>query len=75
MGCVIIYYVTPSQIANLLRKSPVCESVRELVHESFHSPELVRDSYAFVLHEPMHLRAYVHASIAKRMSHELTREA
>ena len=37
--------------------------------------ELVRDSYAFMLHEPMHLHTYVHASVAKRMGHELTREA
>ena len=38
MGCVIIYYVTCTQIANLLRKSPVCESIREPVHKPFHAP-------------------------------------
>ena len=37
--------------------------------------ELVRDSYAFMLREPMHLHTYVHANIAKRMSHKLTCEA
>ena len=68
MGCIIIYYITHTQIANLLRKSPV----RELV---FMPHELVRDSYAFMLHEHMHLRAYIHASIAKRISHELTHKA
>ena len=72
MGCVIIYYVTRTQIENLLRKSPVYESFHEPVHKPH---ELVRDSYAFMLREPMHLHTYVHASIAKRTSHELTREA
>ena len=38
MGCVIINYVTSTQIANLLHKSPVCESVREPVHDLFHAP-------------------------------------
>ena len=38
----------------------------------FMPQELVRDSYAFMLHEPMHLHIYVHA--CKRMGHELTRE-
>ena len=38
MDCVIIYYVTRTQTANLLRKSPVCESVREPVHKLFHAP-------------------------------------
>ena len=37
--------------------------------------ELVHDSYAFMLCEPMHLHTYEHASVAKRMTHELTREA
>ena len=36
MDCVIIYYVTHTQIANLLRKSPV----REPVHEPFHAPRV-----------------------------------
>ena len=40
MGCVTIYYVTRTQIANLLRKSPVRESVRELVHKPFHAPRV-----------------------------------
>ena len=34
MGCIIIYYVTCTQIANLLCKSPV----REPVHKPFHAP-------------------------------------
>ena len=38
MGCIIIYYITITQIANLLCKSPVRESVREPVHEPFHAP-------------------------------------
>ena len=38
MGCVIIYYITRTQIANLLRKLPVRESVRKLVHEPFDAP-------------------------------------
>ena len=40
MGCVIIYYVTHIQMANLLHKSPVCESVREPVLEPFHAPRV-----------------------------------
>ena len=30
---------------------------------------------AFMLRETMHLHIYVHASVAKRMGHELTRKA
>ena len=40
MGCVIIYYVTRTQIANLLHKSPVHESVCEPAHEPFHAPRV-----------------------------------
>ena len=40
MGCVIIYYITRTQIANLLRKSPVRELVREPVYEPFHAPRV-----------------------------------
>ena len=40
MGCVIIYYVTLTQNANLLRKSPVRESVREPVYKLFHTPRV-----------------------------------
>ena len=71
MGCIIIYYVTHIQIANLLAS-------RQLVSQftsHFMPHELVHDSYAFMLREPMHLRMYVYASVAKRMSHELTCEA
>ena len=39
MGCVI-YYVTDTQIANLLCKSPVHESVCDPVHEPFHAPRV-----------------------------------
>ena len=41
----------------------------------FMPQELVCDSYTFMLHEPMHLHIYIHASVAKRMGHDLTREA
>ena len=37
--------------------------------------ELVHDSYAFMLREPMYLHMYIHASVVKRMGHELTCEA
>ena len=40
MDCVIIYYITCTQIANLLCKSPVHESVHEPVHKSFHAPQV-----------------------------------
>ena len=40
MGCVIIHYVPLTQIANLLRKSPVRESGREPVHEPFHTSQV-----------------------------------
>ena len=39
MCCIIIYYVTCTQIANLLCKSPVRESVHEPVHKPFHAPQ------------------------------------
>ena len=42
MGCVIIYYITCTQNANLLRKSPVRESVHELFHAPRVSPWFVR---------------------------------
>ena len=71
IGCVIIYYITHIQIANLLAS---CQFVSQFT--SYFMPhELVHDSYAFMLREPMHLRMYVYASVAKRMSHELTCEA
>ena len=40
MGCVIVYHVTGTQIANLLCKLPVRESVREPVNEPFHAPQV-----------------------------------
>ena len=40
MGCVIIYYVTCTQIANLLGKFPVYELVCEPVHKPFHAPQV-----------------------------------
>ena len=40
MGCVTKYYVTRTQIANLLGKLPVCESVHELVHKPFYAPRV-----------------------------------
>ena len=40
MGCIITYYVTRTQIANLLCKSPIHESVCEPVHEPFHAPRV-----------------------------------
>ena len=39
MGCIIANYVTHTQIANLLCKLPVRESVYEPVHEPFHAPQ------------------------------------
>ena len=63
MGCVI------SQI----NCKPTLPSRQFMSH--FMSHELVRDSYTFILHGPMHLHTYVHASIVKCMDHELTREA
>ena len=40
MGCVIVYHITGTQIANLLCKLPVCESVCEPVNEPFHAPRV-----------------------------------
>ena len=40
MGYVIIYYVTCTQIANLLGKSPIRESVSEPVHKPIHAPRV-----------------------------------
>ena len=74
MGCIIIYYVTRTQIANLLHKLPVCESVCEPVHEPFYYPQVSPWIIHFMLREPMHLHTYLHASVAKRIGHELTRE-
>ena len=71
MGCVIIYYVAHIQIANLLASRQFMSQFTS----HFMPHELVHDSYAFMLGEPMHLRMYVYASVAKRMSHKLTCEA
>ena len=71
MGCVIIYYVIRKQIANLLRKLPV----REPVHEPFHAPRVSSWFICFHASQTYALHTYVHASVAKCMGHELTREA
>ena len=80
MGCVIIYYVTSTQIANLLCKSPIRESVCEPVYEPIHAPRVsswfihfhALRTYALTLR---YIYTYIHASVAKRMSHKLTLEA
>ena len=74
MGCVIIYYVTCTQIAYLLGKSPVRESVCEPVHKPFHVPRVNSSFIRFNALPTYDLHTYVHASVAKRMSHKLTHE-
>ena len=75
MGCVIIYYTTGTQIANLLCKSPVRNQFMSQFTSHFMPHRLVHDSYTFMLREAMYLHTHIHASIVKHMGHEITREA
>ena len=62
MGCIIINYITDTQIANPLHKLPVHESVCEPVHEPFHAP---RVSSRFICFHALRNYALMHIHTCK----------